>query len=64
MGFQGGQGDWRHVWTFHGAWERRVPVPVEGLKITVLSKEDLIRNKKAVGRPRNPADVAELEETR
>jgi hypothetical protein len=47
--------------TFQEAWERRVPVPIGGLRIPVLSREDLIRNKKAVGRPRDLADVAELE---
>lgn len=47
---------------FEDAWQRRVPVCIGGLTIPVLGREDLIRNKTAVGRLRDLADVAELEE--
>ena len=46
---------------FDEAWARRTNVDVEGLRIPVLSRADLIRNKKAVGRPQDLADVARLE---
>lgn len=47
--------------TFDEAWPRRVLVSVSGRTVAVLGREDLIRNKKATGRPRDLADVAELE---
>ena len=47
---------------FEEAWARRTTVEVRSLSIPVLGREDLIRNKRAVGRPRDLADVAELEE--
>ena len=48
--------------TFAEAWPRRVMVTVAGRTVAVLGREDLIRNKKAAGRPRDLADVAELEQ--
>jgi len=39
----------------------RTHVEVEGLRIPVISRADLVRNKKAVGRPQDLADVARLE---
>jgi hypothetical protein len=47
--------------TFDEAWPRRVLVPVAGQQVAVLGREDLIQNKRASGRPRDLADVAELE---
>ncbi len=47
--------------TFDEAWPRRVLVAVEGRSIPVLGREELIRNKRASGRPRDLADVTELE---
>lgn len=46
---------------FEDVWPRRVTVSIEGLTVPVIGREDLIRAKKAVGRPRDLADVAELE---
>lgn len=46
---------------FDDAWRDRAEVEVEGLTIPVLGRRDLIRNKKAVGRPQDLADVARLE---
>ena len=47
--------------TFAEAWPRRIIVPIGGLSVPVLGRDDLIRNKKAAGRPRDLADVADLD---
>ncbi len=47
--------------SFDEAWLRRDTFEVEGRKLPFLSRADLIRNKKALGRPRDLADVDELE---
>jgi hypothetical protein len=49
---------------FDDAWRDRITVTVSGQDIPTIGRDDFIRNKKAVGRPRDLADVAELEETR
>ena len=46
---------------FDEAWPRRVLVTVSGQAVAVLGREDLLKNKKSAGRPRDLADVAELE---
>ena len=46
---------------FDEAWTRRTHVDVEGLRVPVIGRANLIRNKKAVGRPQDLADVARLE---
>lgn len=46
---------------FDEAWGSRVTVTLEGLQVPVIGREALIRNKRALGRPRDLADVAELE---
>jgi hypothetical protein len=48
--------------TFDEAWSSRRVVRIERLDVPVLSRDHLIRNKKAVGRPQDLADVARLEE--
>ena len=48
--------------TFEEAWAGRVSLPLEGVAVPVIGREALIRNKRALGRPRDLADVAELEE--
>jgi hypothetical protein len=45
---------------FGEAWENRVTVEVGGVPVPVLGLADLVRNKKAVGRLRDLADVEEL----
>ncbi len=48
---------------FDAAWERRVDEIVEpesGLKVSFISREDLIASKLASGRPRDLADVDEI----
>lgn len=47
---------------FEGAWENRVTVRIDGLEIPVLGRSDLIRNKRAVGRTRDMADIEELQD--
>ena len=46
---------------FADAWTSRVMVRVSALQIPVIGREALIRNKRAAGRPRDLADIAELE---
>jgi hypothetical protein len=47
---------------FDGAWGRRLSVRVEGLDVAVLSREDFIANKRAVGRRKDLSDIALLGE--
>ncbi len=46
--------------TFEDAWSRRLNVEIEGEVVGFISREDLITNKRAVGRPQDLADVARL----
>ena len=46
---------------FAQAWRRRLDTRLEGLTVHVISRDDLIRNKKAAGRPQDLADVVWLE---
>jgi hypothetical protein len=48
--------------SFDEAWENRTLVSLEGTAIPVLGRAELIRNKLAVGRPRDLADIEELGE--
>jgi hypothetical protein len=48
---------------FEGAWQRRVESvidPQTGLTVPFISRNDLIANKLACGRPQDIADVAAL----
>lgn len=47
--------------SFDEAWPNRVVVSVGEVEVPVIGREELVRNKRAVGRPRDEADVAELE---
>ena len=47
---------------FDDAWKNRVPVTLWGMQFSVLSREDLIANKLAAGRPKDLADVAWLQQ--
>jgi len=49
---------------FAGAWERRVSRPLGRVTAPVLSMDDLIRNKRLVGRHQDLADVETLERRR
>jgi hypothetical protein len=46
---------------FEDAWQRRCPIEVDGLLLFTLSREDMIANKKASGRPKDLADLAWLQ---
>jgi|SRR5919112_1840916 predicted nucleotidyltransferase len=46
---------------FDEAWGNKVGVTVDGLEVYVLSREDLIKNKRAAGREKDRGDVAWLE---
>ena len=50
--------------TFESAWARRVTEEVDGVSLNILSLEDLLVNKRAVGRPADLADVESLERRR
>lgn len=46
---------------FEPAWQSRVASEYDGERVNVLSREDLIRNKRASARPQDLADIAALE---
>jgi hypothetical protein len=48
--------------TFDDAWSRRTMVALWGLAVPVIGRDDLMKTKRAAGRPRDLADLAELEE--
>lgn len=48
--------------TFVEAWASRQTVMLDGLSVPILSRDLLIRNKLAVGRPQDIADVERLRE--
>lgn len=45
---------------FDPAWEKKVVVELNGMKVPFIGREDLIANKKAAGRPQDLADVSRL----
>jgi predicted nucleotidyltransferase len=47
--------------TVEEAFGDRLAAEIDGLRVFVLSKENLIRNKRAVARPQDMADLADLE---
>ena len=47
---------------FDEAWERRISVRIDEDELPFISRDDLITNKLAAGRPKDLADVAALEE--
>ena len=46
---------------FDDAWPRRVENSLDGARLAVLSRQDLIANKRAAGRPQDRVDVMVLE---
>ena len=48
---------------FAAAWRRRVPSDFDGVPVSILSREDLIANERAAGRPQDLIDVGNLEES-
>jgi Nucleotidyl transferase of unknown function (DUF2204) len=47
--------------TTEEAFDGKVSAIIDGIPVFVLGKDDLIRNKRAVGRPQDLADLAALE---
>jgi hypothetical protein len=50
--------------TFEEAWPRRVEGAFGGERMWVIGRDDLLRSKRATGRPQDLADVAALERAR
>jgi hypothetical protein len=48
---------------FAEAWEKRASVVVEQRSFYVIGRDDLLKNKRATGRPKDLADAAWLEES-
>ncbi len=46
---------------FDEAWPERTEVEIEGLKIHVIGRSHFLKNKRALGRPQDLADIAWLE---
>jgi hypothetical protein len=49
---------------FADAWGCRLQADLGGLSLPVISRDDLIRNKRACSRPQDLADLARLEESK
>jgi hypothetical protein len=47
---------------FDQAWDNRTMVEIQGMSVPVLGRAELVRNKRAVGRTRDIADIEELGE--
>jgi hypothetical protein len=47
--------------SFEDAWKRATMVQVNGLSVRFISRQDLIRNKLAAGRPKDLVDAAALQ---
>lgn len=46
---------------FDPAWQRRESGELGGIEVSFISRADLIQNKRTLGRPRDLADVSDLE---
>jgi hypothetical protein len=46
---------------FDQVWRNRIEMTIDGLTVPMISKADLIENKRQIGRLRDLADVEELE---
>jgi hypothetical protein len=46
---------------FHSSWERRVTAEIAGVPVQFIGRNDLLVNKRAVGRPQDLRDVRALE---
>jgi hypothetical protein len=47
---------------FEGAWARRRAGQLDGIEVSFLARDDLIANKKALGRPKDLFDIQQLED--
>lgn len=48
--------------SFDDAWPNRISVHWDGLKISVIGRNDLIQNKRSTGRTKDRADAEQLEQ--
>jgi predicted nucleotidyltransferase len=48
---------------FDDAWENRMYIELDDIKLNVIGREDLIVNKRACGRPKDIADAESLDPT-
>ena len=48
--------------SFDDAWQDRTQTTIAGLELAVLGRQSLLRNKRALGRPKDLADIAALGE--
>ena len=48
---------------FDDAWKNRVNETIDGLHVTVIGRNDLLKNKRATGRPKDLVDAQDLERT-
>jgi len=46
---------------FEDAWKHRIAAHIDDLQVHFIGKEDLIRNKRASGRPKDLGDLSKLE---
>lgn len=49
---------------FEDAWPNRLVMDVDGLTVPVIGRTELLRNKRATGRPHDVADVSRMESQR
>ena len=48
---------------FAPSWGRRVEIVLEGVRVPVIGRDDLVANKRAVGRPQDLRDARAIERT-
>jgi hypothetical protein len=47
---------------FEDAWINRTQTQINGINVSVIGREELLKNKRATGRPKDLADIAWLEQ--
>lgn len=47
---------------FEDSWKNRKQIQINGIEVSVIGREELLKNKRATGRPKDLADVAWLEQ--
>jgi hypothetical protein len=47
---------------FTNAWNNRITISLEGMRIPVIGRDDLIHNKRSAGRPKDALDADTLED--
>jgi hypothetical protein len=46
---------------FEASWQRRLTMDIDGVPVDFIGREDLLANKRAVGRPQDRRDVIAIE---